>query len=177
MNRNTVMRVAIAITVAGFVVTSAAQQVQTRGPSTQEERDRFLEITHLLEKDPLDAGLTNDREWALLWLIQAPDIHSELCSDTLDGFMKEKKYPYHGEILRQLTFAGAAFTIENPEKANDRLAQFVSAVEGALNAYNAILQQNPEARSKSLDDLLERQKQGQLQEFVREASDKGCRKR
>jgi len=176
MNRNIMMVIAVAIAVAGFVSNSAARQVQTRGPSTQEERERFLEITHLLEKDPLNAGLTNDREWALLWLIQAPDIHSELCSDTLDGFMKEKKYPYHGEILRQLTFAGAAFTIENPEKANDRLAQLVAAVEGALNAYSAILRKRPEARSKSLDELLQKQEQGQLQEFVRGAADKGCRK-
>ena len=75
-----------------------------------------------------------------------------------------------------MTFSGAAFTIENPEKAGDRLAQFVAGVEGALRAYSAILQQKPEARSKSLDEILQKQSQGKLQEFVRDAADKGCRK-
>jgi hypothetical protein len=174
MNKSVVMRIAVAVAVAGMVLTAAAQQ--GRGPSTAEERARFVEITHKLEKNPLDAGLNDDRDWALRWLIEVPDVHAELCTNVLGTFLKEKKYPYGGEIVRQLTFSGAAFTIENPDKAADRLAQFEAGVEGALKAYSAIVQQKPEAKSKSLEELLQKQSEGKLQDFVREAADKGCRK-
>src|SRR5271157_708594 len=174
MNRNIGMRIVAAV--AGMVLAAAAQQGQGRGPSTAEERARFVEVTHKLEKNPLDPGLNSDRDWALRWLVEVPDVHAELCSSVLGGFLKEKKYPYGGEITRQLTFSGAAFTIENPDKAADRLAQFVAGVEGALRAYNAILQQKPDAKSKSLEEVLQKQSQGKLLEFVRDAADKGCRK-
>jgi len=176
MNKNTVIRIVVAIAIAGMVLTAAAQQGQGRGPSTAEERARFVEITHKLEKNPLDVGLNGDRDWALRWLIEVPDVHAELCTNVLGGFLKEKKYPYSGEIVRQLTFSGAAFTIENPDKATDRPAQFEAGVEGALKAYSAIVQLKPEAKSKSLEELLQKQGQGTLQDFVRGAADKGCRK-
>jgi hypothetical protein len=176
MNRNILIRIAVAVVVVGTVLAATAQQGQGRGPSTAEERARFVEITHKLETSPLDAGLNSDRDWALRWLIEVPDVHGELCTNVLGGFMKEKKYPYGGEIVRQLTFSGAAFAIENPDKAADRLAQFEAGVEGALKAYSAIVQQKPEAKSKSLEELLQKQSQSKLQEFVRDAADKGCHK-
>src|SRR5262249_35079023 len=45
-----------------------------RGPSTPEERTRFVAIAQKLEQSPLNAGLRPEREWALLWLIQVPDV-------------------------------------------------------------------------------------------------------
>jgi hypothetical protein len=66
-----------------------------------------------------------------------------------------------------------AFVIGHPDKAGDLNAQYVAGEQGALKAYNAILKSKPEAKSKGLDDLLEKQRQGKLVEFVREAS-KDC---
>ncbi len=114
--------------------------------------------------------MSDDREWALRWLIEVPDVHAKLCPNVLGGFIKEKKYPYAGEIVRQLTFSGAAFTIENPDKANDALDQYLAGAKGALSAYSAILQQKPESKSKSLDEVLQKQTQGKLAEFVQDAA-------
>ena len=49
----------------------------------------------------------------------------------------------------------------------------MAGVESALRSYSAIVKSDPDAKSKSLDALLEKQKQGKLAEFVRTAS-KGC---
>ena len=145
-----------------------------RGPSTPEERERFVTIAHKLEQAPLDTSLQKEREWALLWLIQVPDVHVKMCTAALGNFLKSK-YKYSSEITIQLTFSSGAFVIEHPDKADDDLAQYVAGAEGALKAYQAILAAHPDAKSKELDQLLEKQAQGQLTDFVRESSKKSCK--
>jgi hypothetical protein len=152
---------------------AAAQSGEKRGPSTPAERERFITIVHKLEQAPLDKGLKKDREWALVWLIQVPDVSVNVCLAPL-GDRKEEKYKYEPEIFGQFTLSMGAFLIEHPEKAKDQDAQFLAGVESALKAYKAILESKPEAKSKGLDDLLEKQSQGKLADFVRDASAKGC---
>ncbi len=43
----------------------------------------------------------------------------------------------------------------------------LAAVESVLKAYTAILRQKPDAKNKTLDDLLEKQKKDKLGEHVR----------
>jgi hypothetical protein len=151
------------------------QTSQGRGVSTAEERTRFVEIAHKLEGDPLDRGLDRDRDWAMRWLIEVPDVGATVCVAVLGDFMKEKKYKYSGEIVRQLVFSSAAFTIEAPTKAGDKLTQYEAGVKGVLATYQAILRVQPEARSKSLDNLLRKQADGKLSDFIRDAAAKGCK--
>jgi hypothetical protein len=141
--------------------------------STPEERARLVALSHKLESNPLDPSLRSEREWALKWLIEVPDIHVNVCASVLGDYFK---YKYSSEINIQLTFSSAAFAIEHPDKAGDQLAQYVAGAEGALKAYSAILQQTPRAKSKVLDDILQKQAQGQLKAFVEDAAAKGCRK-
>ncbi len=152
-----------------------AQKAPDRGPSTPEERQRFLNFAHKVESAPLDESLRPEREWATLWLIQVPDIHVNLCTAPLGDFMK-KKYKYSSEIVGQLMYSTAAFVIEHPERANDKTAQYVAGVEGVLRAYTAILAAKPDAHSKPLDDLLQKQSQDQLASTVRESASKACSK-
>lgn len=145
----------------------------TRGPSTPEETARFVAIAQKLEQSPLDPGLRPEREWALLWLIQVPDVNVKLCTAPLGDFMK-KKYKYSTEIVAQLTFSSGQFIIEHPDQAKDVNAQYVAGVEGALRAYQSILRAKPDAKSKELDELLQKQTQGTLTEYVHEAAGRGC---
>jgi hypothetical protein len=151
----------------------AVSAVSAQAPSTPEERTRFVALTHKLESNPLDPSLRPEREWALKWLIEVPDIHVSVCSSVLGDHFK---YKYSPEITAQLSFSGAAFSIEHPDKAGDQMAQYVAGAEGALKAYSAILQQNPKAKSKVLGDILQKQGQGQLKALVEDAAAKGCRK-
>jgi hypothetical protein len=163
----------ILIGVLTLCLVTPAQSAAQRGPSTAAERERAVSIAHKLEKAPLDKSLHPDREWALLWLIQVPDVHVKLCTSVLGDFMNSK-YKYASDIVGQLTLSSAAFVIEHPDQASDDLAQYMGGVEGVLKAYKSILREKPKAKSKALDDLLQKQSQGELAEFIREAS-KSCK--
>jgi hypothetical protein len=145
----------------------------TRGPSTPEERARFVAIAQKMEQSPLDPGLRPEREWALFWLIQVPDVTVNVCTAPLGDFLK-KKYKYSPEIVMQVTFSSGQFIIEHPDQAKDANAQIVAGVEGALRAYQSILKAKPDAKSKDLDDLIQKQSQGTLNEYVRDAAGKAC---
>jgi hypothetical protein len=151
-----------------------AQNEPKRSPSTAEERQRFLALTRKLEQSPLDKTLYEEKKWAKQWLEDVPDINVTICAPLLFGtdFMREENR-YTPQLSYQATFGSAAYIIEHPDKAHDTSAQYVAGVESALKAYNAILKSRPEAKSRALDDLLEKQKQGKLAEFVGQAS-KGC---
>lgn len=142
-----------------------------RGPSTPEERAKVLSIAQKLEASPLDKDLRKDREWALLWLIQVPDVSVKLCTSMLGNFI-ESKYKYSSEITAVQMLSSAAFVIEHPEKSGDDAAQYKAGVEGVLKAYRAILESNAKAKSKHLDDLVAKENQGELDNFISEARKK-----
>jgi hypothetical protein len=136
--------------------------------SSPEDRQRFVSVTRNLERAPLKPGLKTDREWALRWLTEAPDVSVTICSTVLGDLVKSD-YPYAGEIVLQNMFSMAAFTIEHPQTANDPNAQQLAGAEGALNAYRSILVDKPNARSPALEDLLQTQSRGELPDFIRKA--------
>lgn len=137
-------------------------------PSRPEDRQRFVSATAALEKAPLDPALANDREWALAWLTEAPDITVTLCGDALGGIL-DSKYPYRSQILFQDMFGMAAFVIEHPESANDMDAQQLAGITRALEAYRSILRVKPQPKSRELDKLLEIEAAGKLPDFARKA--------
>jgi hypothetical protein len=151
----------LTISVATLIVQGAAVQ----DASTPEERAQWVETTHKLESNPLDDSVNTEGERALKQVSDAHDIHVPLCPGLLSGF-NGLKYIYAHVITRQYMLASTAFLIENPEKASDVDAMNLAAVESVLKTYSAILRQKPEAKSKTLDDLLKKQSQGKLKDFV-----------
>jgi hypothetical protein len=143
-----------------------------RGPSTPEERKRLVEIVRKVEKSPLDAGLNKDIKWALDWVNDVPDVTVDLCWAPLAGAITSN-YKYRTRIAGQFALSSAAFIVEHPDKTNDKVAQYLAGVEGSLQVYKAILKSDPDAKSEDLDELLQKQKDGKLEEFVRKAS-KDC---
>lgn len=150
---------------------AAAQDEPKRAPSTADERQRFLTLTRKLEQNPLDKNLYIDKKWAKQWLEDIPDINVNICAPVLFGtdFIREQN-KYTPQLSYQATFGEAAYIIEHPDKKGDTTAQYLAGVESALKAYSAITKNEPAAKSKALDDLLEKQKQGKLADFVRDAS-------
>lgn len=154
------------------VICTAEQKQEQRGPSTAEERVRFVSIAHKFEANPLDPALAKDREWAILWLIQVPDISTKMCTDVLGKAYNKEKYLHAPEITAQMLLSSGAFIIENPDKAKDDKAQYIAGVEGVLKAYQSILREEPEAKSIALNELMQKQSEGKLVEFVRDSSKK-----
>lgn len=133
-------------------------------PSSPEDRARFVSITRTLEEAPLRPGARGDREWALRWLTEVPDVSVNICLSSLGGM--EEGYQYAGEIMLQYTFSMAVLVIQHPEIAADPNARQVAGVAGALRAYRAILGSRPDARSPGLDSLMEIEGRGGLPEFI-----------
>lgn len=140
--------------------------------STPEDRQRVVAIAHKLEAAPLDSTLVPEREWALKWVIAAPDVHVRVCTNLLAD-LRRPKYKYRSELLVQQLLSSAAFVIEHPEQASDDEAQSVGGMEGVLKAYSAILKAEPQATAPSLDAFLQQQKEGKLADAVREKT-KDC---
>lgn len=147
----------------------AQGQTQGRGPSTPEERKRFVNVAHKVIKSPLDDSLKSEVKWALKWIEDIPDINVTPCSAPL-GDLVSSGNRYAARIFSIYVLAMGLFLIEQPGKSSDPVAQYLAGVEGALKAYKAVLRGDPEASSEDLDDLLQRQSAGKLEEFVRSAA-------
>jgi hypothetical protein len=179
--------IALALVLTCFCSVALAQTATGRGPSTPEERKRFLAIAHKFEENPLDKSLWPEEKWALQWVQDIPDITVTPCPPLLTGpqsaasqsdsrrpgedFLADYKYAH--QLAVATVFGNVAFMIEHPNKAPDNTAGFVAGVESALRAYKAILKTEPTAKSRTMDDLLQKQSQGKLVDAVREAG-KDC---
>lgn len=101
-----------------------------------------------------------------------PDINVTLCFAPLGHFVIEENR-YDSRIRGQFVLGMGAFLVEHPQKAADNVAVYLAGVESALKAYRSILKSNPEAKSHTLDELVGKQDEGGLEDFVRDAS-KAC---
>lgn len=148
---------------------------EKRKPSTPEQRRNAVETATLLEDDPLNKNAKRLREELLVFLIQAPDIHVILCTDVLGDFDRIKG-DYAPAVTMQLTFSTAKFIIEHPEQAGDHERVFLAGVEGVLRAYENIKKAKPKVEMKPLEELLAKQRAGELADFVKAAAaSAGCK--
>ncbi|HKF22834.1 MAG TPA: hypothetical protein VKE93_14785 [Candidatus Angelobacter sp.] len=160
----------LGILLLGFIALALATVAAAmRGPSTQEERQRVVAITHKLESTPLDPTLYPERDWAEQWLLDVPDVRILTCTGLLQD-LRRPRYKYRTEMWDQLRLASAVFIIEHPDQAGDRRAESLAGMQSLLKAYSAIVKTDPQAHSAFLDDLLVKQSQGKLPDFVRDAT-------
>ncbi len=146
---------------------------QKRGPSTPDERKRFVEMVTFIEKNPFAKEAKDYRAVLLHFLTDVPDITVNLCTSVL-GDSKRFNGDYDAELTGQLAYAQAKFIIENPDKAKDDSAIYLAGVEGVLRTWQAIKAAKPKAKFALMDELLEKQQAGTLAEHVK-AGMAGCK--
>jgi hypothetical protein len=157
-----------------LLLTPLGATVADRGPSTPEERKQALENIHGWQADPLGPHAKDQFGWVLKWLIDVPDITVHACTileKLPKGDKKDGSTIFGGEVMAQ-----AAFVIENPDKRDDRLAEYQAGVEGALRVYELLLRENPKDREPYLDELIQRREAGTLAQFVKERAAASCGK-
>lgn len=155
--------------VCGFFVLlcCASALAGDRGPSTQQERERYLKAVKAIEQNPMSPDVVREREWALQFLIEVPDVHAQVCAQSIPALIvKEQTKNYAGALFVMMTLGSGAFYIEHPEKANDEQAIFVAGVESALRGYEGIVKANPKAKWDVLDQLVAKRDAGELAGFV-----------
>lgn len=148
------------------------QQTPARAPSTPEERKRFVAIVHKFEQSPLDDSLNSDVGWALNWLQDIPDINVSVCPTPL-GNLTQEEYQYRTRLSVLFVLAMGAYLVDHPQKAADTISQYMAGAQSAIKAYKAILKAKPQAKSRSMDELVAKDAEGELDGFVREAA-KAC---
>jgi len=131
--------------------------------STPEERSRLVNIAKQLESDPAAPALHSDRDWAIKFLIQAPDVHVVLCAEATNFLLKKKHYKYAPDLMALATIEGGRFDIEHPKQPD--AAQAKAMVEGALKGYEALLKSDPKAQLKEADEMLAKRDTGQLDAY------------
>lgn len=164
--------VSAALTILLFCLSAFPQEQggPKRGPSTPEERKRFVALVHKLESAPLDESLDSETAWAMQWLNDIPDITVTICWAPLGHFVLEN-YRYEARIRGQFVFGMGAYQIEHTAKQQSEI--YLAGVESALKTYRSILKSKPNAISQTLDKLQAMQDNGTLPKYVREAS-KNC---
>ncbi len=161
-------RLIVILLLAIVILPSYCYAQSRRGPSTAEERQRAVLVAKNFEEDPLATANKKDREWLTMWLIEVPDITVSICGATLTW---EKNYKYGGELMAAELGSMAKSAIEHPENT-DKQAVGMSAMEAALNAYAKILQTNPKAHSKQMDEMVKLRDSGGLKDYLGKEWDK-----
>src|SRR4030095_7214485 len=88
------------VTFAFLVCALLFHPVHARGPSTSEERTKVIQLTRMLERDPLNENADATRQWFREWTIEHPEIRFHVCNQLLSHGLGET-YPYSREINLQ----------------------------------------------------------------------------
>jgi hypothetical protein len=158
------LSIVVVALLAALLLGSAAAWAK-RKPSTPEDRAQAVKFAHELEANPLSEDAVSKRKWLIEWYEKVPDITVVVCD--LLGPLPENDHPLMPLVLSQMLFSNGAFQIEHPDSAGDQVAVQTAGVEGALKVYEVLVKAIPQGRLPFLDELLKKQSQGQLLEYVK----------
>jgi hypothetical membrane protein len=146
-----------------------------RGLSTPEERAKAINISRLLERDPLAKDAPANRQWLLNWIIEVPDIHFKSCVDLLQPGVGNQ-YRYSAEVNQQIIFSAAAFRLEHPDHLRNDTGAYLAGLEGALRVYEILVKTAPDAKLAFLDDLVAKRDHGELADHVAKMANEKCKR-
>ena len=150
-----------------FTIVAAISSVALASPhaaSRTKERVKFVRIARNLELKPLAFGSVQQRQWATEFMVKAADLHLELCAPVMHP-LEDGNENYNRQLSMQFMMSSAAFMIQHP-KVTDPVKIQTAGVEGTLKAYQSILKVDKNARFDFLDGLVEKQKDGGLENYV-----------
>jgi len=166
-------KVLAAVSVLLALSLGVGAQEQKRGPSTPEERARAVQFAQALEARPTDLSLRDDYKWLLVWAVEVPDLTVSICTANMPW---KDKYKHSGDLAAVGLSATVAFVIQYPDKGKDSATAGLAAMESMLRAYQRIVEQDPKAHSKEMDEVVEIKRQGKLEEYIRGRWTKTCKK-
>jgi hypothetical protein len=143
------------------------------GPTTVEEKQRFLEMAYRLQQTPLDPALRPEVQELLAVMAEATDFTVLICTGSTPWMAEKPEYKYGPELLALDLMAMSAYILQNPITGKEGSVHNRAGLTATLRGYEAILKQDPGSHSKALDDLLLLEKQGRLDDWFH-AHSKGC---
>jgi hypothetical protein len=135
-------------------------------------RGRYGLLKHWKHNPPLNL-CTMTITWLLRWAVEVPDLSVSICSANMPW---KDKYKHSGDLAAVGLAATVAFVIQHPDESKDAATAGFAAMESTIRAYQKIVQQDPKARFKEMDEVVEIQSQGKLEEYTRDRWTKICKK-
>jgi hypothetical protein len=114
---------------AFFFLPLMVRSQDKRGPSTPEERQRFVDVTSELTKAPLNENLLDDAKWAVTWLHAVPDVYVKICQTPFVDLLGSG-YRYAEQIFTVYVLSMGVYSIEHPGTTADETQRFLAGVEG-----------------------------------------------
>jgi hypothetical protein len=160
-----------------FLLTAVS--LAQRGDSTKGERERYLKLAHSMEQAPLTADPDHsERQWALKWLIEVPDVHVSICGGPVMTALVQSKKKIAHQLFEEFTLFMGAYAIEHPEPGPESTEQQQAGLDGMLKFYDAWLKQHPNDHIAAVDEAMQKKQSGQLaQAAALEAANCGQPKR
>jgi carboxypeptidase Q len=158
--------------VLAISLTAPALALAQRGPSTEAENARVVQLAAASDKDPIAAMTSAEGRWFEKWAEDVPDYQfgpDKGAYWMMTGAAK-------GDLKRVLRFhhtvSIAAFQVQhhilvpenNPEEFERKT---LAGIEGLLRAYESLLAKRPENRSEQLDQAIAARDRGALAAFVK----------
>lgn len=124
---------------------------------------RAVRYTEALETNPMHKDGKRMRQWLVEWLNATPDFTVTVCN--ILGPVPSTKVKYGPELFLQQMFGNVTFQIRNPTKT-DSISVQTAGVVSLLKAYSTILAKDPGAGIPYFDNLLAKQRAGQLRDHM-----------
>jgi hypothetical protein len=158
---------------AAMTSTTHAQQQPPRGPSTAEERATALHDIADLKEHPLGPDARAERRWLTAWIAAVPDVQVSMCTSFFPTLPKNNQQD--STILTlQMVYSSTGYVIEHMQGKLDVNAEYLAGVEGALAAYEHLVEAKPEDREPDLDALIKRRDAGTLPAYIKATAQAGC---
>ncbi len=140
-------KISAAVVACGLLLSSSVCFAQDRrGPSTAEERQQALGYIHSWQADPLGPQAKEQQAWVIKWFVDVPDLTVHLCS-ILDKLPKGDKKD-STTVFTGMFMAQAAFVIENPDKKDQRHAEYRSVSKARCVSTKPYARPNPKIASR-----------------------------
>jgi hypothetical protein len=156
---------AICLVVIGSAFSLSNAFPQDTPPQTDREIQALFTAAALLEEKPFDEKARDARAAAMKWIIDTDKVSVTLCGELFTGM--GQRYRYTSEIVAQYTIGMAVFKLSKPTAVRDENAVQVAGLVSALTAYEAMVKEQPNAKSAFLDDLLAKRAKGELTALVK----------
>lgn len=163
LNERSAVKSLLSIFVLSLLLTGPA--FSARGPSTPEERQKAVEQVKVLETAPWSDEAKEARAWLTAFLNEVPDITVKKCLSLLGSAAERQGIP--ADLQMQHMFSSAAYLLEHPGAGAGSTEAFLAGLEGTLKSYSALRAHNSIEPQPRLEQLLQIQKEGQLEAYVR----------
>lgn len=150
-----------------LLIVGLTAQITFAQDKKQQDKENLIKAAKFLEENPLDKNAKNIRAWAFTYAAETEEVSVIICGGTAGVFL-DKKVKFGSELLAQHTIAMTAFKLQNPDNKDENAAQ-LAGVESALKVYEKLVADKPKGKSKTIDELITKRNNGELEKFVADA--------